>query len=130
MPQQTPNDDFWSNDIGGQPLRTPVTIMREKAAQLGPKTDHQVIAEVVTHTGEYQNFEHLFYFVVPSLQNYRYRLFTARHDVELYPVQINVDLQENYNAVNEGQFLDALRTILSSPKTTRIVKGLKGQVEA
>src|SRR5229473_2311676 len=78
------NVDLWG-DLIAEPVRTPVTILKEQATLLGSKTNQMVLAEVKTEVEEGE-FVHAFELVVPFLEYYRYRLFTVQHSITLYPV--------------------------------------------
>jgi hypothetical protein len=115
--------DFWGV-LPVEPLRTPLTIMREQAALLGRRTNGVLEAEVQTSVDE-QEFIHSFDLVVPSLQFYRYTLFRVRHGAMIYPVRAGVgDLQ------NETAFTNWLKTILTSGKTQKIIANLLSQAKA
>src|SRR5690242_6949968 len=99
------NEDLWASDIGSGALRTPLKILREQALLLGPKTDHDVMAEVTSDTVGSSSLEHSFYLIVPAINNYRYRLLSVVHDVNSYPVLINAYVSNNQiRADNEEDF--------------------------
>ena len=119
--------DFWG-EIAQTEVRTPVAILREQAAALGPKTKHLVEAQVVTRPHQ-SEISHSFDLVVPALEDYTYQLFRIRHDaVSLYPVWVN-DFPE-LSLKNEDAFVAWLRVRLSSPDTKRIIGNLLAQVNS
>jgi hypothetical protein len=142
--------DFWAKDIAAKQAVTPVTILREQAARLGPKTNHLVEARVRTSPGSGgKGLVHTFELVVPTLDRYTYQLFSLYHEVEpLYPVMIiegpdpsERDLVNHLieqtllvprprSIVSEGHLKDYLRQVLSSEETTRIVNNLMAQARA
>lgn len=118
--------DFWPAGIG-EGMVTPVTILREQASLLGPKTNQIVKAEVVSHPAGGAAFIHVFYIVVPTLDNYKYELFRVTHTVTLYPATF-ASPDQNELASNEDQFRQILRTILGSEGTRRLINALLAQV--
>lgn len=138
-------EDLWGSQISAEPLATPVSILREQANLLGTKTDNLLRAEVVTSSDHVGNFEHSFYIVVPLLDNYRYRLFSISHGIQLYPVvfygfpeTLNSELHPAHSFIpippikfdvsNEVEFKQYLKEILSAKETLKIVKSLIGQI--
>ena len=123
--------DMWG-DFQIEAIRTPVQILREQAAALGPKTRNLVIAEVNTsarNVFEGKTFEHYLTLVVPSLDDYRYLLLSLSHNIELYPVRVESlanDVQ--IDVASEEQLNEVLQKILSAPKTKNIISSLLGQI--
>ena len=113
--------DLWG-EIQTQNLRTPVTILKEQAALLGPKTQNIVEAKVVTQPSN-DRFLHAFNLVVPALDFYTYQLFYVVHSIDLYPVQTN----DGDRLESEDQFTGWLAKVLSSPKTKRTIESLLAQ---
>jgi hypothetical protein len=83
--------NLWPNDISDTTDVSPVSIMREQAHLLGEKTKNLVIADVSRGSFDSQNFVYHFYIVAPPLNNYRYRLFTIEHGIEMYPLTVYMD---------------------------------------
>lgn len=119
------NVDLWG-DLITEPIRTPVTILREQAALLGSKTHQLVEADVKTEVDE-EEFVHAFELIVPSLGYYRYRLFIVKHSVTLYPV---VPDGTAIRLRDEEAFTNWLRSELSSNNTKRIIANLLAQAKA
>lgn len=73
--------------------------------------------------------------VVPALDNYRYNVANARHNLDLYPVTV-VPGWDSYNrevmvkCANEREFEIALEKILSSEKVRRVIASLLAQSRA
>ena len=119
--------DFWPAGLG-EGMVTPVSILREQAALLGPKTNQLVKAEVVSQAGgESGGLLHLFLIVVPTLDNYKYELFKAYHTVMLYPVSI-IYMNTSINLANETLFRQRLGIILGSDSTKQLINALLAQV--
>ncbi|HUY32629.1 MAG TPA: hypothetical protein VMV69_07585 [Pirellulales bacterium] len=121
--------DLWPEDIAGQPVRTPVQILREQAVLLGQKTKN-VVEGRVEQSGRSpydDKFHHAFYIKAPILR-YQYRLFTIDHDINLYPLRLIRDNDEPpIEAANADEFQEALRAVFSSEDTRRVVQNLVAQ---
>ena len=83
--------DFWG-DIGADPVRSPVAVLREQAALLGSKTKNLVEARVETSTFR-DTFRHAFLLVVPTL-DYQYQLFSVSHGLEMYPLEASLPYRQ------------------------------------
>jgi len=124
--------DFWPSDLTSEPLNSPVAILREQAGLLGSKTQYKVSAKVSTQTDPYGRFYHVFYLVVPELEDYQYLLFSISHGVELYPLEIKSEVLEPKNGPqveveNEQEFLEKIKQVLSAEKTKKVIRSLLGQ---
>ena len=150
--------DLWPEDIDYTETKAPVSILKEQASLLGNKTKNLLKAEVrlcgsvrnnfldkikpVLRTE--QSFCYTFYFVAPTLNNYRYRLFTILHGVQLYPLGIDIDdsdveaeilktfegalsPKDTVIAHSESEFLETLQKILNADKTKQIMKSILAQ---
>jgi len=119
--------DLWPSDIGIVTLVTPVSILREQAAFLGEKTGNLVQAEVKT-TSNGPSVVHSLYLIAPAMGGYRYRLLSAAHNVEVYPLNINFEpTSVSIMVETEDEFTEYLGELLSSEKTINIVKSLVAQ---
>jgi hypothetical protein len=129
-------------------IKSPLSILKEQASMLGPKTQMIVKAEVergniefylrsnFIPAADFKKFIYEFYIVAPFL-NYRYRLFSIIHDVDLYPVEFLLDVEieeeiigeENQllRADSESEFIDRLGRILNSDKTKKVIRALLAQ---
>jgi len=138
-------DDLWGENFKPEPIRAPVTILREQGELLQTKTDYDLRGAVETEASENNNFLHFFFIEVPRLDNYGYRLFYITHKVLSYPLEIGglsaaLMLQLSptgplpgmmpgfISAKDEEEFKDFLKRILSSEETQKIVKSLLGQI--
>ena len=123
MPDQI--QDFWPENIGQTNIVTPVSLLKQEASYLGPKTKQLVKAEVSTSNSG-NNFVHSFNLVVPGLSNYKYQLFQVQHPITLYPATII--WYQGYSVPDQGAFIAKLQEILASADTKRIVEALLAQV--
>ena len=120
--------DLWPA-IEGDPVRTPLSILREQASLLGPKTQHLVEAEVST-TSNRDNLVHEFYVVAPALDHYRYHLLTVAHGIELYPLEMWPPRGDPAEADDEDAFLKRLGSFLASEHTRNVVRSLYSQSQS
>ena len=125
--------DLWGAvQVAG--TQTPLSIMREQAALLGPKTDHLVEAQVETRAFG-RMFVHSFNLVVPALDNYTYQLFQVGHGAELYPVQLLLQVEPfvvhgSGEIRDEAEFIHWLEQRLSSAQTLKIISNLVAQARS
>ena len=104
----------------------PATILREQAALLREKTNQLVEGDVRSYSVDDSPklpFRHDFNVVVPSLGNWRYRLFTVVHGVELYPLRVQASF-DTFECQTEEQFTEVLRQVLADPTTLKVVSSL------
>jgi hypothetical protein len=136
--------DLWPQGIVTHRVQSPVAILRFQASLLGSKTSNLVQAEVLGRN-ESARFEYTLALVAPSLNRYTYQLLTIRHEIDLYPVQIDVEptiLKELSSSVrtqtdmyddevivaeSEEEFIDILRRIFRSQKASNVIASLMSQ---
>ena len=124
MPDPVP--DFWPANIGETTLITPVSILKEEASYLGPKTKQLVKAEVRSSTSG-DNFVQQFVIVAPGLNNYAFILFYVVHPITLYPATLM--WQNTNNSIpNQAALTAKLKEILESGQTRQVVEALLAQV--
>lgn len=127
MPDTIPN--LWP-DFKAEETTTPLTILKQQAAFLGEKTKGLVRGEILTNpAGDTSDkFMHEFRLVAPALGQYRYHLFTVRHDVRLYPVVVfssAIDLKGS--AASEAEFLELLARFFGNEQVQRIIQAMISQ---
>jgi len=138
--------NLWPAELEVTKLIPPVTILRQQASMLGQLTSNRVLGDVKARDEEGDVFTYDFYIVAPSLNNYRYKLLTISHSVDLYPVIIKVEesiykeIPQFDNKVastvfekkigmslqldSEPKFIEALRAIFNSSKAKRVISAL------
>lgn len=118
-------DDLWPKEFKIEDQRTPLIILREQATLLGPKTNNIVEAKVQSSSSSSGLLQVLFDLVAPALNNYRIRLFTVFHPIEIFPLLIRVEKPTKEIRI-EGMddFVVAVREILSGEETIKIIKAL------
>lgn len=122
--------DLWPAYFGETDVNPPVVILREQGAFLGQQLKNRIKGSVKsTDSGE--KLRHDFYIVVPPLGNYHYRLFAVQHDIGFYPLVISQykDMNE-IKCQTEEEFVAALRDVLNSEWTHRVIACLAAQIEA
>jgi hypothetical protein len=125
--------DFWPDIETTPTFTTPLTILKEQAAALAKKTKGLLEGRVDTTTDVFDRFEHLFRIVAPTLDNYAYELFRVKHNVLLYPVEIEWSRLGNPDTMkidSEQEFERALKQILSSTETMKVISNLLAQARA
>jgi hypothetical protein len=118
--------DLWG-DIVPNAVRTPAGILKEQAAILGDKTQHLVEAEVTTSVSG-QDLVHTFELIVPTLDGYRYQLFSISHGPTIYPVEVRFERTPRLNT--EEAFVGWLRDKLSSTETRSLISNLLAQAQS
>jgi hypothetical protein len=153
---QSKHKDLWG-DIEEVTELLPRDLMQQQATILGQKTKNLLKGEIVSYPVETLGIDvdaitaknlanvvrskkitviqQTFYLYVPSLQ-YRYELFSVRHDITGYPVEVGTDGDDiAYHVLglkpkadkNEEEFTETLMKILSSERTKKIVSSLLSQ---
>ena len=119
--------DLWPSHFGAPAVTPPVAILRSQAALLANKTDGLVEAFVVSGKRD-ADFHYQLYIRAPALDNYAFWLLTVLHPIQYYPATLIAETtDQKYEAKSQDQFIEHLRTILSSPETTRVVEALLAQ---
>jgi hypothetical protein len=121
--------DLWPSDFGQSDVVPPVSILREQADLIGKKTRGVIYGTIQTSKAG-TDFLHEFMLVVPTLDNYTYRLLFVRHPIQLYPATLTAELlQQDFRAGTADEFVRQLGAVLSSPQTIEIVRVLLSQAQ-
>jgi len=121
------NIDLWPKEKFETDTVTPVSILRRQAALLGDKTQQLVTAEVASDATPSGHVTHRFRLVVPSLDNYKYELFSVHHQVdELYPAYAH----DGRLLRDQDEFVNWLKRVLSSESTIKKIDSLMAQAKA
>jgi hypothetical protein len=89
MPTTIPS--LWPNDIVVD-VRSPLEILRAQAEKIGEITQGTLTAEVTTVTGHEDFATHRLDLIAPKLDGRAFRILTATHRTDLYPVVIEAEL--------------------------------------
>lgn len=122
-----PAENLWGDLPTSPEIKPPVTILREQATILSEATNNILIGDVTVSKDGLLVRSQL-YIQAPALDNYVYLVLTVQHDIMLYPLKI-VDIAKGvfYSCEDESQYRTALKDILSSPHTHRVVASLMAQ---
>ncbi len=121
-------ESLWGDLEFSELMETPVTILRRQAALIGEQTN-RVIEGVVETRGADDTFVYELSLVMPSLDNYQFKLISVQHDISLYPLTIYRLYVDSgvYPCRNEDEYLATLRSILSSTEVHSIIRALYSQ---
>lgn len=123
--------DLWG-DIVTEPIRTPLTILKEQGAILERKTDGILTVQVSSQSPDSGRFQHFFSIKSANL-NYSYNVFSVIHPIELYPLIFYSEVllekggSNQRSADDEKEFLETLKEILQAPKTQKVIRSLLSQ---
>ena len=121
-------ENLWGKLPLTEKLRTPYGILREQGQILQDMTEGLLIGRVVRDIDGNRFLLNLD-IVAPSLNNYSYQIIRAWHDLELYPILVGTqETQKMIKCADEKEFIEVLKTALSSPKSRRIVSVLLAQI--
>lgn len=123
--------DLWPADLKFEEVVPPVSILKAQANFIGQRTQNLIEGNITTSNSG-NSFGHSFTLVAPALGGYRYHLFSIEHDVKMYPVTLfyRDDTGNGLICRTEAALSDAIRDILSSDETRKIVSALVAQSKA
>jgi hypothetical protein len=121
-------DDYWPADIAKSDIITPASLMRTQAALLGEKTNQQITATVQALAQSPSDFVWSFQLISTTLGSYRYELFRVIHPIPIYPATVFWEGHPNKVVQDQDQFKDALKEILGSDQTKKILHSLLAQI--
>jgi hypothetical protein len=120
-------ENLWGS-LDFEPVTTPKSILEKQANYLTERTRGTLQGRVGDQSeGEVFIFD--LDIVAPSLNKYRYTVLTVRHTIELYPISVFAEAQENRGVLchNQAEFETALSGILQAPRTRRVISALLSQ---
>ena len=147
--------DLWPEDLELDDIVPPVTILKQQAVLLGKKTKNLLEGQVttfsaaggmmgslsqplvvggsgkfsITNSAVQTTLFHNFDLVASTLNGYKYTLFSASHNINMYPVSIAYD-DQRIECSTEQEFLQALKSIFNSDETRRVISALIAQSKA
>lgn len=121
-------ESFWGDLEFTELMETPVTILRRQATLIGEQTN-RVIEGVVETRSQDDTFIYELSLVMPSLDNYMFKLLRVEHGISLYPLEIVrlYVVSGVYPCRNEQEYLATLRELLSSTEVHSIIRALYSQ---
>jgi hypothetical protein len=124
--------NLWGQLPTPEEIRPPTQILKEQGALLS-ETTKGVLRGEVSVSQAYGRFQLELEIVAPALDNYRYSVLEATHELEMYPVTVKPGWdksQQQVDCTNEAEFESALADILSSDQIRRVVTALLAQSRA
>jgi hypothetical protein len=113
-------------DLGDKNRFSPANILREQARIIEERFNGRLKGEVIARIlGE--NIVLVFYLTSPTLDNYRYRVFTVIHKniiENAYPVTISDWGEQPRQNLTQDQFIEELRSIFASDAFKRLVTAM------
>ncbi len=119
-------ENLWGDLPGAEDVKTPLAFLREQAEQLSSLSTGVLEGTVKSSTDFLGRFLHELSIVVPALGGYRYSVVTVRHDLELYPLTV-IREGDEIRAEDADDYVDILRTVLSSDAVRRVIAALLAQ---
>jgi hypothetical protein len=135
---------LWPDDIDQVEQKSPAAILKEQASLLGQRTKNLVVADVrAEEPPGYLDtyFQYSFSIVAPTLSGYRYRLFSIRYSVALYPLSIididdevrkevfpKTSFSEDVSVGSESEFLETIGMILRANRTKQVISTLRKEI--
>jgi len=124
--------NLWGDIPTGENIRTPATIVNEQITVLNKATQGLLTGALQTvQNGD--NFEHHFFVIAPSLNQYAAKLLVLSHGFDLYPCVMTTPLIPGSSSVrvpSEESFCVRLESILRHPKTRNLISGLLAQIRS
>lgn len=122
-------EDLWPAELDlDAEEQPPFVVLRQQAELVANKTAYLVEGRVGSFPGEDGNLILRFFFVVPSMKNYRVELFLLKQPARFYPATLEFD-DRVYEAASEEELKAHLRTIFASTACKRILSGLYAQAK-
>lgn len=122
--------DMWNIDLQGvKPIETPITIIEEQAKSLGVKSGGRLVAKIKRNDSWFSvgDYTHTLQVEAPSLR-YVNTVLRLKYDPGcIYPTTIGTDEKE-YICKDELAFRDVLKSVLSSPRVSNMLRALMSQI--
>jgi len=103
--------------------------LKAQGASLGNRTNHLLEGDTSSHSTYLGEFEHKFYIYAPIL-DYRLEIIKIDHPLDFYPLKASAWGMESVEIPNEEQFLQWVKKVLSSDRTTKAIQSLLAQVKS
>jgi hypothetical protein len=119
---------LWGDLSQVERVRSPRTILLEQAQYLTQATKGALVGSV---SDEIYPGRFRYYLVVevPALNSYRVTIFSAEHDVDLYPVRIKAERAKiDVACHDETEFENVVGAVLSSPEVKTMLSRLLSQL--
>ena len=100
MIETNETSDLWG-DIVTNPIRTPLTILKEQGALLERKTNGILTIHIASNSNS-TTFTHIVYLHSASL-NYSYFLLGISHPIEIYPLILEYDSEKSRERIQASE---------------------------
>lgn len=121
-------ESFWNIPKDAN-IRTPLSILREQATALTEQTDAVLQGEVEALVIDNSLLITMVIYV-PALSGYKVEILEYRQPIQLYPGTLTLTLAQANRRVSvqdEQEFVDAVRSYLSSAEVNRAILSLLAQ---
>ena len=123
------DSDFWPDFQAPDAIKSPVFLLRERAAQLQKKTKGLVLAGLRPASAPDGSFWVGFDLYSPALGEYTFHLFEVTYPPEFVPVTLTA-ADGAHKAENLDEFKRLLDKVLHSPRTKQVVEAIMAQATA
>ncbi len=108
-------------------VRSPIDVLRAQTGYWSELTSGEVTATVEATVTTPGRVAYGFSFVVPAVDDYRYRLFLVEHGLDLYPAWIREDRADAHSLEvgDEATLYARLGEIFRSQHTVKVLKSLR-----
>ena len=110
---------------------SPLAILQAQAAIWAERTNGEIVGDVEPADAFAGKLVHWFSFVVPPLDDYRYRLFCVEHGLDPYPLRIARGRTPDTafaDVDDEEGLYTALQTLFGAPETLHVVRQLRTMI--
>lgn len=123
--------NLWGELKLDEPLRTPITILKEQASVLANLTQGVLSGDLRISQSAKEIYIQM-YIVAPAIDSYHFTVLDVRHGVaDLYPLRVQEDGSDKWiRCESEEEFLETLAQILSSERIGRVIRSLVAQSKA
>jgi len=122
-------DDLWGELPDVEEIKTPFVILKEQAELLTKKTDGLLVGEVTQHQVG-QGFQCMLDIVVPTLNNYKYRVLSLVYKMTLYPLNLSPANKPSVSCSDEDEFKKELGNIFKFQETQDVISKLLAHVRS
>ncbi len=122
-------DDLWGELPDVEEIKTPFVILKEQAELLTEKTDGLLVGEA-TQKQIGQGFQCMLDIVVPTLNNYKYRVLSLVYKMTLYPLNLSPANKPSVSCSDEDEFKKELGNIFKFQETQDVISKLLAHVRS
>ncbi len=124
-------ENLWGSLDSFKITKTPLSIVREQGTLLTEATKG-ILQGYVKIDSESGTISFSFSIIAMRLNQYKYELLRVQHGIKIYPVLVRSTTKEKAwkKCDNETSFLAAIKSILSSTETRKIIESLLSQSES